>query len=158
MVPFFLGFGADVGGTKKPGHAAMTAKSSIHQLSRRNHARTFTRKIPQFSYMSFIGGHEKDQQLRTIAGITRASCSVSIVASILVITSFLCSNRFQTPVNRLVFLAAWGNMLADVASMISTSGTQHGEFSSLCQGQAFLLEWFVCASKNLVWCFYTIPR
>lgn len=89
------------------------------------------------------------QRAKAIAGIARATASFSAFASILVITSFLLSKRFHNPTNRLVFYAAWGNLLADVGAMISTAGPLQGDDkSSLCQGQAFLVQWFVHTPKS----------
>ena len=74
--------------------------------------------------------------------ITERVCSVfSLVGAAFIITTFLLDNAFHKPINRLVFYAAWGNVLANVATLIGVSGIHIGGGGGLCQFQAFLIQW-----------------
>jgi hypothetical protein len=83
------------------------------------------------------------EQFRAIEDTERASSVLSLLASSFVITSFLWSGRFHTPINRLIFYASWGNVLTNVATLVSRSGILHGAESRLCQFQGFFIQWFV---------------
>lgn len=79
-------------------------------------------------------------QLRAIEITERVTSSFSIVGGLFVIITFLASAEFHKPINRLVFYASWGNMVTNVATMISRSGIQIGVNSPLCQLQAFIIQ------------------
>ncbi|KAI9678499.1 MAG: hypothetical protein M1829_002097, partial [Trizodia sp. TS-e1964] len=75
--------------------------------------------------------------------ITEKTTSVlSLLAAFFVIATFLTSPKFNKPINRLVFYATWGNVIANVASLISREGIKAGDASPLCQTQAFLIQMF----------------
>ncbi|OJD23124.1 hypothetical protein ACJ73_05520 [Blastomyces percursus] len=88
-------------------------------------------------------------QIHAIEASVRAMSAVSVTSSFFVIASFLWSKLFQTPVNRLMFYATWGNVLANVGTIIGGAGISHGSGSSLCRCQAFLLQWFL--PTNALW-------
>jgi hypothetical protein len=71
----------------------------------------------------------------------RVSSVFSVLGAILIITTFLYDNRFRKPVNRLVFYASWGNLFANVATLISREGIKRGIEGPLCQFQGFLIQW-----------------
>ena len=52
-------------------------------------------------------------------------------------------------INRLVFYATWGNILANVATLISTSGipTDGQALNALCEFQGVLIQWFLMADS-----------
>lgn len=80
-----------------------------------------------------------------VIDITQKVGSVlSIVGETFVITTFLFSSKFRKPINRLVFYATWGNIFANVATLIGRSSIAIGLDSPLCQFQAFLIQWSVC--------------
>ncbi|KMU84563.1 hypothetical protein CIHG_02347 [Coccidioides immitis H538.4] len=79
-------------------------------------------------------------QLLSLQAAVRATASVSLLACLLVITSYAFSTLFHTPLNRLIFYATWGNLLAHVAELIAWSGPRAGITSSLCKFQAFFIE------------------
>lgn len=83
------------------------------------------------------------RQLRAIEYTERACSILSLLGSSFVITTFLWSRHFHTPINRLIFYASWGNTFASVATVISISGISHGVDSPLCQFQGFFMQWFV---------------
>jgi hypothetical protein len=55
----------------------------------------------------------------------------------------------RTAIHRLVFYATWGNILANVGSLISISAFPQGHQKpgTLCQFQAFLIQWFMLADS-----------
>ena len=77
-------------------------------------------------------------QLYAIEISTRVATVLSLSGAVFIIASFLFDKGFQKPINRLIFCAAWGNVLTNVATIISRAGIeQHG----LCQLQGFLIQW-----------------
>ncbi|KAL1961462.1 hypothetical protein VTO42DRAFT_190 [Malbranchea cinnamomea] len=91
-------------------------------------------------------------QLHAIESTERATASLSIASSLFVIMSFLGSDLFQTPINRLIFYATWGNILANVGELVGRSGLQMNEDGPLCDFQAFFLQWFVGADAFWIFC------
>ncbi|KPI43655.1 uncharacterized protein AB675_6751 [Cyphellophora attinorum] len=81
----------------------------------------------------------------------RVSSVFSVLGAVLIITTFLYDNRFRKPVNRLVFYASWGNLFANVATLISREGIKRGIDGPLCQFQGFLIQWFMPA--DALWTF-----
>ena len=82
------------------------------------------------------------EQLDAIAVVEKVSSGLSVGGAAFIISTFLCSSEFRKPINRLVFYAAWGNLFANVATFISRYGVKLGPHSSLCQFQAFLIQWY----------------
>ncbi|KAJ6191380.1 hypothetical protein N7519_001401 [Penicillium mononematosum] len=91
------------------------------------------------------------RQLVAISVTERVCSAISLVGTFVIIASFISSRSFRKPINRLVFYASWGNMMANIATMISQSGIQAGAGSPLCQLQAFLIQWFMPA--DALWTF-----
>jgi hypothetical protein len=84
-----------------------------------------------------------DAQMSVIV-VTERTCSVvSVMGSFIIISTFLFSPLFRKPINRLVFYACWGNLMSNVATLISRSGSLYGLESPLCQFQGFLIQWYV---------------
>jgi hypothetical protein len=84
-----------------------------------------------------------DAKERAITWALRTTSIISLAGSIFVVGTFLFSSRFQAANNRLLFFAVWGNIMANVAHMMSTMPIKHGQDSAFCQFQAFLLQWYV---------------
>lgn len=84
-----------------------------------------------------------DDQIFAISVAERVSSAVSLMSSSLAVLTFLTNKAFRTPINRLIFYALCGNILINIATIISLSGIKHGIGSPLCSFQAFLLQWFV---------------
>lgn len=81
------------------------------------------------------------EQLSAIS-ITERVCSiVSLVGTFVIVTTFIGSRSFRKPINRLVFYASWGNIMTNIATLISQSGIRAGVGSPLCLLQAFLIQW-----------------
>ncbi|KAL2817245.1 hypothetical protein BDW59DRAFT_152856 [Aspergillus cavernicola] len=90
-------------------------------------------------------------QLYAISATERTCSTISLIATSIIIVSFLSSRSFRKPINRLVFYASFGNIMANVATLISQSGIRAGTTSNLCQIQAFLIQWFMPA--DALWTF-----
>ena len=84
--------------------------------------------------------------LSAIEVIERATSVVSILGCLFIILTFCLSAAFHKPINRLVFYAAVGNMLCNVATLISRSYVNQ-RMSVGCQAQAFFIQWYVGGIK-----------
>jgi hypothetical protein len=90
-----------------------------------------------------------DDQMRAVETTERVCSVLSLLGTAFIITTFLCSKSFHKPINRLVFFAAWGNIMSNIATLISISGIRLGVDSSLCQFQAFLIQWYALLHLRL---------
>ncbi|PLB33397.1 putative cAMP receptor-like protein [Aspergillus candidus] len=89
---------------------------------------------------------------RYAIGFTERVCSVvSLIGTAVIVISFLSSPSFRKPINRLVFFASWGNMMTNIATIISATGMQAGINTPLCHFQGFLIQWFMPA--DALWTF-----
>jgi hypothetical protein len=90
-----------------------------------------------------------DRQMHAVE-ITEKVCSVfSLLGAAFIITTFLGDKSFHKPINRLIFFAAWGNTMSNVATLISTSGIRLGSNGCLCQFQAFLIQWYASSISKI---------
>lgn len=83
-----------------------------------------------------------DQQLYAIEVAERLGSALSLVGTTFIIGTFLYDKAFHKPINRLVFYAAWGNIMANIGTLISRSGIDLGVTRPLCQFQAFLIQMY----------------
>jgi hypothetical protein len=85
------------------------------------------------------------QQVVALEVSERVMSILSIVGSVFIVGTFIKWEYFRKPINRLVFYASFGNVMANVATLISTSALPgpHMEASPLCQFQAILIQWLV---------------
>lgn len=81
------------------------------------------------------------QELFAISVTERVCSAISLLGTCIIVTTFLASSSFRKPINRLVFYASWGNLMANIATMVSQSGIQAGTNSCLCRFQAFMIQW-----------------
>lgn len=79
-------------------------------------------------------------QLDAIEITTRVASTFSVFGTVFVIVTFLASSAFHKPINRLVFYAAWGNLITNVATLIARSGIRAGVNAPLCQMQSFIIQ------------------
>ncbi|OBT90618.1 hypothetical protein VE02_00561 [Pseudogymnoascus sp. 03VT05] len=86
-------------------------------------------------------------QLGALQTAERVSSVFSVLGSAFVISTYLYSEAFHKPINRLVFYASWGNLATNVATLISRSGIAAGVTSPLCQLQAFIIQMFMPADS-----------
>jgi len=82
-------------------------------------------------------------QTRDIIVTERVASVFSLTASAFVVVTFLLNDKFRKHVNRLVFYATFGNVITNIATLISRDGIEAGNGSPLCQFQAFLIQWLV---------------
>ncbi|OQE80920.1 hypothetical protein PENNAL_c0043G11357 [Penicillium nalgiovense] len=81
-----------------------------------------------------------EQQILAISATERVCSTISLVGTFVIVATFMWSPTFRKPINRLVFYASWGNIMANIATIISADGTHSGVESSLCQFQGFLIQ------------------
>ncbi|KAF4231733.1 hypothetical protein CNMCM6805_010322 [Aspergillus fumigatiaffinis] len=86
-------------------------------------------------------------QQSVLSIIERVCSCVSVVASGIVIATFVSSTEFRKPINRLIFYASWGNLLSNVATLIAESSLQDHSRGALCQFQGFMIQWFLPADS-----------
>jgi hypothetical protein len=62
---------------------------------------------------------------------------------------YVLTIHFVLAINRLVFYATWGNIMANVATLISTSGIPKNfqNITPLCEFQGVLIQWFMMADS-----------
>jgi hypothetical protein len=94
------------------------------------------------------------QQLLAIEVCTRTMSVLSLLGSCFIISTFALFPPFRRPINRLVFYATFGNILANVATLISTSGIPNDpeQLSPLCEFQGVLIQCFLLADSFWVFC------
>lgn len=80
------------------------------------------------------------EQLRALETIERVASCFSVTGTAFVALTFTFSPSFRKPINRLIFYASWGNLLCNVATLMSQSGIRAGQRSGLCQFQGFLIQ------------------
>ncbi|EFZ02082.1 G-protein coupled receptor [Metarhizium robertsii] len=85
-----------------------------------------------------------EDQLNAISIIERVCSVPSLLGCVFIIATFCMSSAFHKPINRLVFYASFGNMLANVGTLMSLSYLNNLD-SFGCQFQAFLLQLFTPA-------------
>ncbi|KAH0848865.1 hypothetical protein AYO21_09565 [Fonsecaea monophora] len=90
-------------------------------------------------------------QDHALVATERVTSVFSVFGAAFIIATFLSDSKFRKPINRLVFYAAWGNLFANVATLIARSGIKLGVTSPLCQFQGFLIHWFLPA--DALWTF-----
>lgn len=99
-----------------------------------------------------------EQELSAMAITERVCSTISLVGASIAILTFLSRSEFRKPINRLIFYALWGNVLLNIATLISQSGMQSGLGSPLCQFQAFLIQWCVSRQTHVDWRYKTDHR
>ena len=98
-------------------------------------------------------GQLSESQLDAISVIERVCSVLSILGCIFTIVTFCMSRAFHKPINRLVFYASFGNMLANVGTLMARAYLDHLD-SFGCQFQAFLFQLFVVthSTGSLIYC------
>ena len=92
------------------------------------------------------------EQLLGIEVSTRFSSIASVLGSLFVVGTFLCFPYFRKSTARLIFYAAWGNIITNASTLISISALPDGsaKVTPLCELQAFLIQWFMLADPSWV--------
>jgi len=86
-------------------------------------------------------------QLYSLEVTERVTSVLSLVGTSFIIATFLISSEYHKPINLLVFYASFGNIITNVATLISRSSIHAGDASPLCQLQAFLIQMFMPADS-----------
>ncbi len=81
-----------------------------------------------------------ERQARDIETVERSMSIVSLLGTFFIFWTFTRFPYFRKPINRLVMFASVGNCMANVATLIASSGIKAGAGSSLCQFQAFFIQ------------------
>ncbi|KAJ5631820.1 uncharacterized protein N7484_011920 [Penicillium longicatenatum] len=89
------------------------------------------------------------EQISSIGIAGRVSSALSILGTLTIICAFVCSRHFRSPIHRIIFFNAFYNLFDSVATMISVSGPESGDFSPMCQFQGFALQMFPLA--DVLW-------
>jgi hypothetical protein len=79
-------------------------------------------------------------QARDVEIVERTMSMVSLFGTFFILGTFTCFPFFRKPINRLVVYASVGNCMANVATLIASSGMKAGENSALCEFQAFFIQ------------------
>ncbi|KAJ5360032.1 hypothetical protein N7517_009223 [Penicillium concentricum] len=72
-----------------------------------------------------------ERQILAISATERVCSTISLVGTFVIVATFIWSPTFRKPINRLVFYASWGNIMANIATIISADGIHSGVDSSL---------------------------
>lgn len=73
----------------------------------------------------------------------RVTSIFSLLGILFILSTFLLGRGFDKPINRLFFFASFSNLGMNIASLIAEEGVSAGQNSSLCQFQAFAIQWYV---------------
>jgi hypothetical protein len=95
------------------------------------------------------------RETSAVVACTRSMSVLSLLGSCYIISTFLTFDFYRKPINRLVFFATWGNIMANIATLISTASLPDGDnspFTALCELQAVLIQWFMMADALWVFC------
>ncbi|KAI9763061.1 MAG: hypothetical protein M1840_000952 [Geoglossum simile] len=87
------------------------------------------------------------EQLYSLEVTERVTSVFSLIGTSFIIATFLISSDYHKPINRLVFYASFGNIVTNIATLISRSSIHAGDSSPLCQLQAFLIQMFMPADS-----------
>ncbi|KAF2654568.1 family A G protein-coupled receptor-like protein [Lophiostoma macrostomum CBS 122681] len=94
------------------------------------------------------------QQLLALQATERVMSVMSLIGSIFIVSTFLRWHFFRKPINRLVFYASFGNIMANLATLISTEAVPGAgeDPTPLCRFQGILIQWFMMADSLWVFC------
>ena len=73
----------------------------------------------------------------------RVTSIFSLLGILFILSTFLLGRGFDKPINRLFFFASFSNLGMNIAALIAEDGVSAGQNSSLCQFQAFAIQWYV---------------
>lgn len=96
-----------------------------------------------------------DDNFATFDDLERIASALSLCGTAFVVITFLSSEAFQKPINRLVFYACLGNIFTNIATIMARAAitaVQNDNFNTgLCQFQAVLIQMFLPA--DALWTF-----
>lgn len=73
----------------------------------------------------------------------RVTSIFSLLGIFFILSTFLLGRGFDKPINRLFYFASFSNLGMNIAALIAEDGVSAGQNSSLCQFQAFAIQWYV---------------
>lgn len=82
------------------------------------------------------------EEIQTLVLIERTGAGLSMIAIFIIILTYILFKKLRTSPNLFLLCAAIANAGASVASMIGYDGLILGEYSSLCQAQSFIFQWY----------------
>ena len=81
-------------------------------------------------------------QINALMIAERVSAIFSLLGIFFILSTFSLARGFDKPINRLFFFASFSNLGMSVAALIAEDGVSAGQHSSLCQFQAFAIQWY----------------
>ncbi|KAF4541843.1 G-protein coupled receptor [Lasiodiplodia theobromae] len=88
-----------------------------------------------------------------LESMARTTSAVSLVSCLFILLTFAFFPTFRKPINRLIVYASIGNILTNIATVISVSGIpSHGASWSLCRFQGFFIQMFMPADSLWTFC------
>ncbi|KAF2270920.1 family A G protein-coupled receptor-like protein [Lojkania enalia] len=94
------------------------------------------------------------RQMLAVNVSERVMSVLSILGSSFIMFTFIRWHFFRKPINRLVFFAAFGNILTNIATLMATSAIPEAPvtWTPLCEFQGILIQWFMMADSLWVFC------
>ncbi|KAL8700089.1 MAG: hypothetical protein Q9201_005638 [Fulgogasparrea decipioides] len=110
--------------------------------------------------------HLTAAQTLTLVITERVVASISLIAILFILFTYFFFDSFNKPINRMIFLASFGNLGMAIACLISEDGVSAGPRSALCQFQGFFIQmflgvdtlWACCMAINVYLAFFHIFR
>ncbi|KAL8727472.1 MAG: hypothetical protein Q9181_005703 [Wetmoreana brouardii] len=105
-------------------------------------------------------------QTHALVATERVVASISLIAIVFILLTYSFHNSFNKPINRMIYLASFGNLGMAIACLISEDGVSAGARSALCQFQGFVIQmflgvdtlWACCMAFNVYLAFFHIFR
>lgn len=95
-------------------------------------------------YFTMLASELTADNFATFNALERVASALSLCGTAFVVVTFLSSEAFQKPINRLVFYACLGNIFSNIATIMARAAitaVKDGNFNtSLCQFQAVLIQ------------------
>ena len=79
-------------------------------------------------------------ELNAMQVTERVTSALSLLGFLFILVTYLCSEDFNKPINRLIFYASWANLGTTISGLIGESGALAGQDSIMCQAQAFIIQ------------------
>ena len=93
------------------------------------------------------------RELEIFETTARVGSVFSLLGAGFIIVTFCVSRAFHKPINRLAFFASFGNIMTNVATLISQDGIRayHNDpHAGICKMQSMFIQWFMPADALFV--------
>jgi len=100
------------------------------------------------------------RELAILETTTRVGSVFSLLGAGFIIVTFCTSRAFHKPINRLAFFASFGNIMTNVATLISQDGIRayhRNPHAGICKMQSMFIQWFMPADALFVSNLYLPP-